>query len=35
MSVVFCQVQFSGTGRSLVQRNATEFGVSECDQVHQ
>jgi hypothetical protein len=30
VSVVFCQVEVSATGRSLVQRNHTECGVSEC-----
>ena len=30
MSVVCCQVEFSATGRSLVQRCPTECGVSEC-----
>ena len=28
---VCCQVEVSATGRSLVQGNATECGVSECD----
>jgi hypothetical protein len=28
-----CQVEVSGTGRSLVQRSPTDCGVSECDQV--
>jgi hypothetical protein len=31
VSVVFCQVEVSATGRSLVQMNPTECGVSECD----
>jgi hypothetical protein len=31
VSVVFCQVEVSATGRSLVQRSPTECGVSECD----
>jgi hypothetical protein len=31
VSVVCCQVEVSATGRSLVQRNPTESGVSECD----
>jgi hypothetical protein len=31
VSVVCCQVEVSATGRSLVQRRSTEFGVSECD----
>ena len=30
---VCCQEEISATGRSLVQRNSTECGVSECDQV--
>ena len=30
VSVVFCQVGFPTTGRSLVQRSPTEYGVSEC-----
>jgi hypothetical protein len=29
--VVFWQVEFSATGWSLVQRNSTECGASECD----
>ena len=31
MSVVFCQVEVSASGRSLVHRRPTECGVSECD----
>ena len=31
LSVVCCKVEFSATGRSLVQRSPTECGVSECD----
>jgi hypothetical protein len=31
VSVVWCQVEVSASGRSLVQRNATECDVSECD----
>ena len=31
VSVVFCQVEASATGRSLVQRLSTVCGVSECD----
>jgi hypothetical protein len=31
VSVVYCQVDVSATGRSLVQRSPTSFGVSECD----
>jgi hypothetical protein len=31
VSVVFCQVEASASGRSLVQRSSTECGVSECD----
>jgi hypothetical protein len=27
---VCCQVEVSASGRSLVQRSLTEFGVSEC-----
>jgi hypothetical protein len=29
LSVVFCQVEVSATGRSLVQKTPTECGVSE------
>jgi hypothetical protein len=29
--VVCCRVQVSSSGCSLVQRNSTECGVSECD----
>jgi hypothetical protein len=35
VSVVCCQVEVSATGRSLVQRISTEYGVSECHQVQQ
>jgi hypothetical protein len=31
VSVLFCQVEVSATGRSLVQRSPIECGVSECD----
>ena len=31
VSVVCCHVEVSATGRSLVQRNPTEWCVSECD----
>jgi hypothetical protein len=31
VSVVYCQVQVSATGRSLVQRSPSECGVSEFD----
>jgi hypothetical protein len=31
VSVVFCQVEGTAEGRSLVQRSPTECGVSECD----
>ena len=31
MNVVFCQVEVSVSGRSLVQRSHTECGASECD----
>jgi len=31
VSVVFCQVETSATGRSLLQRSHTECNVSECD----
>ena len=31
VSVVSCQVGVSATGRSLVQRSPTDFGVSWCD----
>ena len=34
-SVMFCQVEFSATDRSLVQRIPTGCGVSECEQVQQ
>jgi hypothetical protein len=30
MIIVFCQVEFSATGRSLVQRNPTVCGVPFC-----
>jgi hypothetical protein len=30
VSVVCCQVEVSATGRSLVQRSPTEYGVPEC-----
>jgi hypothetical protein len=30
VNVVCCQVEFSGSGRSLVQRIPPECGVSEC-----
>jgi hypothetical protein len=30
VSVVFCQVEVSATGRSLVQRGPTECCASEC-----
>jgi len=30
-SVVLCQTESSATGQSLVQRNPTDYGVSECD----
>jgi len=30
VSVVCCQVEFSGTGRSLDERDPTEYGVSVC-----
>jgi len=29
--VVFCQVEVSAMGRSLVQRSSTDCGASECD----
>ena len=29
--VVCCQVKFSASGRSLVQKSPAECGVSECD----
>jgi hypothetical protein len=32
VSVVFCQIKVSSTGRSPVQRNATECGVSRRGQ---
>ena len=35
MRFVFCQVEVSATGRSLVQRSSTECGMSEYDQVQQ
>jgi hypothetical protein len=28
-----CQVEISATGRSVVQRSPTCYGVSECDQM--
>jgi hypothetical protein len=28
---VYCEVEFSAKGRSLVQRDPNEFGVPECD----
>jgi hypothetical protein len=28
---IYCQVEFSASGRSLVQRSPTESGVSDCD----
>jgi hypothetical protein len=31
VSVVCCQIELSATDRSLVQRNSTEYGGSECD----
>jgi hypothetical protein len=31
VSVVFCRVEVSVMGRSLVQRSSTKCGVSECD----
>jgi len=31
VSVVCCQVEVSGKGRSLVHRSPTECGVSGCD----
>ena len=31
VSVVFCQVEVSAPGWSLVQISPTECGVSECD----
>jgi len=32
VSVVYCQVEVPASGRSLVQRSRTEFGVSnECN----
>jgi hypothetical protein len=31
VSVVYCQVEVSVSGWSLVQRSPTECGVSECD----
>jgi hypothetical protein len=30
VNVVWCQVEVSVTGRSLVQRSLTDCGVSEC-----
>jgi hypothetical protein len=36
VKVVFCQVQVSATGRSLVQWSPTEFVcIIECDQIQQ
>jgi hypothetical protein len=31
VGVLLCQVEISVTGRSVIQRSRTEFGVSECD----
>jgi hypothetical protein len=31
VSVVCCQVEVSASGRSLVHRSPTDYGVSECD----
>jgi len=31
VSVMFCQVEVSTTGLSLVQRTSTKCGVYECD----
>ena len=31
VSVVFCEVEISAMGQSLVQRSPTECGASECD----
>jgi hypothetical protein len=31
VSCVCCQVEVSASGRSLVQRNPVDYGVSECD----
>jgi hypothetical protein len=31
VSVVYCQVEVSASGRSLIQRSPTVCGVSECD----
>ena len=31
VNVVCCQVEVAASGRSLIQRTATECGVSECD----
>jgi hypothetical protein len=31
LSVACCQVEVSGSGRSLIQSSPTECGVSECD----
>jgi hypothetical protein len=31
VSVVYCEVEVSASGRSLVQRSRTECSVSECD----
>jgi len=28
---LYCQAEFSSTGRSLIQRSSTECGVSQCD----
>jgi len=33
LSVLYCQVEVFATGRSLVQRSSTDYGVSEYDQV--
>ena len=31
VSIVCCQVEVSGMGRSLVEKSPTECGESECD----
>ena len=31
VSVLYCQVEISATGRSLVQRSPTKYAVSECE----
>ena len=34
MRSVCCQIEVPASGRSLIQRSPTQFGVSECDHEH-